>query len=154
MVMRIAMRHTALYPLFCVVLFALLAVFLSSTVVRAGGAMANPERLDSGTFNGSDLRLSNSAYILGKSIYQGRGKKVPGLGICLSVYDEETDAAKAVRLSRKELRPFRGQHITALTSRLVDCEAPTSQVALILSRTEFRALVYFMNKKFRLRLKS
>jgi hypothetical protein len=149
------MRHTALHLLFRVVLFALLAGFFSGAVNHAFAGMANPERIDSGTFNGNDLRLANSAYILGKSIYYGRGKgKVPGLRVCLSVYDEEADAPKAVPLSRKLLKPFRGQHITALTSRLVDCEAPTSQVALILDRVEFRALVYFMNKKFRLRLES
>ena len=152
--MRIAMRHTALNLLFRVVLFALLAVFFSGAVNHAFAGMANPERLDSGTFNGNELRLDNSAYILGKSIYQGKGKNVPGLRICLSDYDDEEDAPKAVRLTRKALRPFRGRHITALTSRLVDCEAPTSQVALILNRVEFRALVYFMNKKFRLRLES
>jgi len=148
------MRPNSIDLLIHVVAISLLAVFFSDGLARAGGAVANPDRLDSGVFNGSDLLLSNSAYILGKSIYHGRGKRVPGLRICLSVYDEEADAAKAVRLSRKVLRPFRGQHITSLTLRLVGCEAPISQVALILSRTEFRALVYFMNKKFRLRLES
>ena len=154
------MRHTGLDQLFRAVLFTLLAALffggVEDGVANASGFPGpNPDHIDPGNSNANDLRLSNSAYVLGKSIYYGRSKgKLPELKVCLSVYDEETDAPKAVSLSRKLLRPFRERHITSLTSRLVDCEAPTSQVALILDRTEFRALIYFMNKKFRLRLES
>lgn len=149
------MRKTTLDPIFCSVLFALVAVlFLDGPARSTGGLGPNPDYLDKGLLDSQDLPPLDPTYVLGKSIYMGKGNKVRGLRVCLSVYDEEDDSLKAVRLSRKVLKPFRGRPIIELTVRLIDCKAPKSQVALILDRTEFRALVHFMNKRFRLRLEN
>jgi len=113
------------------------------------GEPAGPGRRD----NAGDEAI-DSVYALGKSIYMGDGQRVRGLTVCLSVYEKDDDGPRAVRISRDVLKPFKGRPVIALATRLVDCEAPSSQVALLLDRVEFRALVYFLNKRFRLRLKS
>lgn len=149
------MRQTTLDQLFRAVLFAFLATLFFDAPARAtGGGVSNPDYLDGGLLRSTDLAPLDRTYVLGKYIYMGKGKKVRGLKICLAVFDEEEDDPRAVRLSRKVLKPFKDRRIIDLTTKLIDCSAPKSQVALILDRTEFRALVHFMNKRFRLRLKN
>lgn len=149
------MRRTNLDHFFRTILFAMLAtIVFDGPAHPTGGGVPNPDRLDGGLIRRNDLGPLDKTFTLGKSIYMGRGRKVRGLRVCLSVKEVDGDGLTAIRLSRRVLKPFKGGSIIALTSRLVDCRAPKSQVALILGRTEFRALVYFMNKRFRLDLKS
>jgi hypothetical protein len=112
-----------------------------------------PNLLDGGGFNSSGLTL-DEVYTIGKSIYSGRYKKHRGLGVCLNMSTGADEPAQAVRPSQKLLKQFVEVPILVLTTRLVDCEDPTSQLALILSPNDFRALVHFMNQRFRLRLKT
>lgn len=149
------MRQTTFDQFFRATLFALLAtLFFDGPAYPVGGGAPNPDHLDGGLIKRNDAAPLDKTFALGKAIYMGRGRKVRGLKICLSFNQKNEDGPRAVRLSRKVLKPFKGGSILALTSRLVDCRAPKSHVALILNRTEFRALVYFMNKRFRLGLRS
>lgn len=60
----------------------------------------------------------------------------------------------AIPLSSRSLRPFKGKALTDLTTRLVDCTAPSSPVAKILDASEFQALVYYLNERFKLKLET
>ena len=137
----------------------LLAVLPSLLALLAAGQArpepmgVDPDMLDGGGFNSDGLTL-DEAYILGKSIYLGRNKKLRSLRVCLNMSKGADEAPTVVRPSRDVLKKFVGRPITVLTTRLIDCGDPTSQIALTLAPNDFRALVYYMNKKFRLRLKS
>jgi len=112
-----------------------------------------PNLLDQGAFNSSGLTLDD-AYALGRSIYSGRYRKRRGVEVCLNMSRGSDEPPSAAEPSRDVLKLFVGVPILVLTTRLVDCNEPKSQLALVLSRNEFRALVYFMNKRFHLRLES
>jgi hypothetical protein len=142
-----------------------LALFLVSSPADSTGVVApNPDHLDSGEFDRNDYVTTDAPFVLGQEIYFGRGKTVRGLKVCVLVENdnhndndtdtEEEDADKetprAVPVSRKLMRSFKGQPVTALTTRLVDCAEPEKHIALILDRNEFRALVYYINERFRL----
>lgn len=148
------MRHTPSPEQFIrTVLFAFLAtLFLGGPAYPNQGT--DPNHVGGGLLHNGDLSPIDRTYSLGKSIFMGRGRKIHGLRVCLSVRNGDHDDPTAVRLSRRVLKPFKDRPIIEFTTRLVDCENPQSQVALILDRIEFRALVHFMNKRFRLRLKS
>ena len=141
-----------------------LALFLASSPADSTGVVApNPDRLDPGDFDQNDYLTVDPPFVLGREIYFGRGKTVRGLKICVLVEndsdinninnEEENDdkeAPNAVPVSRKLMRSFKGRRVTALTTRLVDCAEPEKHIALILDRNEFRALVYYINERFRL----
>lgn len=110
--------------------------------------------IDGARLNSDNLRLDSPVYALGKSIYYGRSRKARGLKVCLLVPEEGNEALKSVRLSRKVLKPFKNGPIVNLTTRLVDCRKPKSHIALILDQKDFLALMYFMNKRFHLKLES
>ena len=128
---------------------------LWSGTADALGPMGNPDFLDRGGFYGVDRLTSDPDFALGQEIYLGRSKTFRGLKVCVAIKsaDEDPDAPKAAPVSRKLMRSFKGQNVTALTTRLVDCSEPEKRLALLLDRREFRALVYYINKRFRLLLK-
>lgn len=147
------MRHMVLEQRFRTLVFVFLAtLFLGGPAYPNQGA--DTDRLGGGLLHNGDFSSIDGAYALGKSIYMGRGRKGHRLRVCLSVRNGVDEDPDVVRLSRRVLKPFKDRRVIELTTRLVDCENPESQVALIFDRTEFRALVHFMNKRFRLRLKS
>ncbi len=137
-----------------VVLLAVLPILFAAGQARPDTPLGVPPNLlDGGGFNSSGRTL-DEVYSLGESIYTGRYKKHRGLGLCLNMSRGADEPATAVRPSHKLLKQFVEVPILVLTTRLVDCEHPTSQLALILSPNDFRALVHFMNQRFRLRLKT
>lgn len=127
----------------------------SLVLVLAGPAFASGgyDKGSSDRSQGAVRSQTDPAYDLGKSIFHGRSKTARGLTICL-VTDSNSEGKQTATLSSRTLYPFRGQTLSDLSSRLVDCASPSSKVAGILDASEFRSLVYYLDKRFKLELKS
>jgi hypothetical protein len=100
-----------------------------------------------------DVKQSRTdpTYELGRSIYHGRSKSARGFEVCLAP-DAGSEDQEPVALSRRGLRPFKERALLELTTRLVDCADPASHAARALDASEFQALVYYLNKRFSLKL--
>ncbi len=138
---------------FSIALCPIAAVSLPS-IAFAGAGGPPPHHVDGAGPDGSGLFPNDRIYALGQTIFEGKNRRVRGPKVCFSIYEAGDDAPRAVRLSRSVLKGFRGRPVVVFATRLVDCEAVGSQIALVLDRLDFRALVYFLNKRFHLRLRS
>ena len=126
-----------------------LALVLAGPVFASGG-YGGPGRDHS---RGATRSRTDPTYDLGKSIYQGHSKTARGLTICLATAPD-SEGKRTAALSSRTLHRFRGRTRTDLGSRLVDCASPASKVEGILAASEFRSLVYYLDKRFKLELKS
>ena len=117
-----------------------------------------------GSFSGSVSRPAENdpTYDLGKAVYSGRSRSARGLRVCLLERSDEgntearieldVDKPETTRLSRRSLKPYKKGSVAELVGQLVDCQDGNSLAAERLDSTETRALVYYLNKRFRLGL--
>ena len=115
-----------------------------------GGGYGSPSPANS--------RLSDPLYDVGKSLYQGRNRRHRGLQICLlETPANERSTKKAtdqVPLSRKHIRGHRNSTVLELTTQMVRCGEPETAITSVLSTSDLEALLHFLNKRYRLRLKA
>jgi len=87
----------------------------------------------------------DTRYEYGKTIYQGRATNIGKIKFCVN----DGEAISPVKTST--LRPFKRTSVRNLTSNLYNCE--TSQKASeTISSKDLSYIVYYLNKRFRLRL--
>ncbi|MBT8149077.1 MAG: hypothetical protein KJO24_04055 [Gammaproteobacteria bacterium] len=86
-------------------------------------------------------------YRAGREIYLGRGPH-PRYRYCLA---QDADAPR-LKLSRKNLKPYRGLPVTEFVQVLYDCDEPQVQVLGKLPKQQAGLVVYYLHKRYKLRL--
>ena len=127
------------------VLIFLVVCFVSSAVFASGGD-SNEDTGDGTGGGGSFGDAVDRTYESGKSIYTGRKKTAPKLSYCVRVDDA------VIPVKRKSLKPFKGTSFTELSKHLFRCDEPTKSIISELERTDFIHVIYYLDKRYRLKL--
>ena len=88
----------------------------------------------------------------GKAVYRGRAESAKGTKFCVVDKGGEGEAPEAKKLSRSNLKPFKGGSKRVLMLQLVDCEDATKPARTVLSAEDLRALVHYLDGRFKLKL--
>ncbi len=113
---------------------------LGSSVFASGG----------GGFSGgsSSGRSVDQIYEAGKHIYSGRNKTYGKLKIC--VVDE--NAAEKVKIKGKIMKTYKGKKLAELAHNLFDCQNPDQKILSLLSPNDMNLVLYYLNKRYKLKL--
>ena len=98
-----------------------------------------------GQGEGSTTRVDR-LYESGKSVYYAKGSNGESVQYCIN------DGEQSERVSRRTLKPFVGSSVNELTARLVRCDDVERPVSELLDQSEVDAIVYYLNKRYRLSL--
>ncbi len=103
---------------------------------------------DGGGFNqgGFSARKIDQQYELGRAHY--KAGKVDG--VKLSYCIKTADGLK--KLSRKSVRPFKNGPANDFVASLYSCDNPDVRVSEVISEENGQAVLYYLNKRFKLRL--
>jgi len=115
----------------------------------AAGLTASPQLLASGgggSFNSSS-RSIDQQYELGKSYYKSAQPNGDKLKYCVQSGDE------LKKLSRRSVKPFKNGPVMKFVESLYDCSDPNTKIADIIPDAEGDAILYYLNKRYKLRLK-
>ena len=119
-----------------VVLVLSLLPFLSASASGVGG-------------QGSDWqRQIDHTYEEGKSIYKGRAAGVKKIAYCV-----DYEGAR-VALKHQTIKQFKQGSIQKFANSLYDCANPDKLVGLTVAQSDFRYVLYYLNKRYRLKLTS
>lgn len=100
-------------------------------------------------FGGSHQNRTDPIYEQGKAVYKGRIKEYGKVKYCLVPQEPET---AAVKIKRKSMKRYKKQSVTALVKDLRFCGQDSAKVTQVLSREHLSYLVYYLNKRYRLKL--
>ena len=87
-------------------------------------------------------------YERGKLIYSGRSKSYKGIKYCLKT-DQSTEL---LAIKSKVMKPYKKKTYNDLAADLYNCKVPTQQAASFLKEKDILALVYYLNKRYKLKL--
>lgn len=123
-------------------------LFISTSVFASGGGGYG------GGFSGSGVnsRSVDRLYEAGKSIAKGRNKTYGKLKIC--VVDTQTEELEKVKIKSKTMKPYKGKTLVELANNLYDCENPEQPIFKVLSRDDMNLVLYYLNKRYKLKLSS
>ena len=118
----------------------LLGLFVSASVLASSG----------GGFNtgGHSSQRIDQQYELGKSYYKARQADGTQLQYCI----KDNDSVK--KLSRRSVRKFKNAAATDFVNSLYNCAAPDQKIVDLVNEEQGTAVLYYLNKRFKLRLKS
>ena len=108
--------------------------FASGGYSRGGSSNFNPKPVD-------------RTYEYGKSVFKGRVKGVSKTPYCID------NGTEKVKLKGKSIKAFRGSTVTELASNLYDCNNPDKLIASTLSTRNLEYVIYYLNKRYKLKLK-
>ncbi|MEM7411435.1 MAG: hypothetical protein AAF430_14445 [Myxococcota bacterium] len=127
-----------------------LATFLGTTPMAWASGGYGGGGGGGGSFGGYRSQ-SDPVYDRGKALFNGRTRPHRGLEVCLSRVAEGGEP-ETVPVTRRSLTPYRRGPVRDVALRLVDCEAPQERLGNRLSPDEFQSLLYYLNKRYALRL--
>jgi len=93
-------------------------------------------------------RQIDQTYEVGKAIYNGRQSGFPKLSYCVL-----SDGEK-VPVKSKSIKQYKKSSYSDLSASLYNCDTPDNLVANELSRDGLLHVLYYLNKRYRLSLKS
>ncbi len=131
---------------FCLQLVSVFSLCLLSTwVIASGSAGADVGR----AFGGGYESRTDPIYEQGKAVYKGRIKEYGKVKYCLVSAESETGA---IKIKRKSMKRYKKQSVQALVNDLRFCEQESGKLTQVLSREHLSYLVYYLNKRYRLKL--
>lgn len=92
-------------------------------------------------------RQVDQVYEYGKSVYNGRFDNGQKLDYCIKVDDELTP------LKRKSAKTFKGGSAQVFAASLFDCNETDKLIGNKLTEDQFAHVVYYLNKRWKLKLK-
>ncbi len=107
-----------------------------------------PPRQDDQLRTPQRQRQVDQVYETGKAIFLGRQAGVEKLSYCVKV-DGELKPIK-----RKSVKKFKKTTYNELAQNMFNCDQPETKIATQLSRDDFLYVVYYLNKRHRLKLSS
>lgn len=100
-----------------------------------------------GRISGSNnVRKVDQIYEVGKAIYSGRLKDTAKLDYCVNTGTE------IVALSRKTIKPYKKKSRQALFENLYNCDNTEKIVAHELGADKVSYLIYYLGKRYKLKL--
>lgn len=117
---------------------------LPFAVLASGSAGPNVGRGFSGDYDGTD-----PVYEEGKAVFKGRIKEYGKVKYCLASAESETGA---VKIKRKSMKRYKKQSVQVLLKDLRFCEQDSGNLLQVLSREHLQYLIYYLNKRYRLKL--
>lgn len=90
-------------------------------------------------------RPVDPTYELGKSIYLGRSG-AEKIKYCID------NGKEKIKLKTKTIKPFKGANVKSLAAKLYDCNKPDVQIAQKLNQNDFNLVMYYLNKRYKLKL--
>lgn len=107
------------------------------------------ESMASGSSGGSysaPIKKIDQNYEFGKSVYNGRIKNSPKIKYCIDTGTEK------VKLKRKSVAQYKNRTFQEFAAALYDCNNPDQLAVNIIDREHTPFLLYYLNKRFKLRL--
>ncbi|MGI9319599.1 MAG: hypothetical protein ACR2QW_19880 [bacterium] len=90
----------------------------------------------------------DNLYEEGKSYYYARGEGGKRVDYCIRNGDQLD------KVSRRSLKPFQNTSAAELSAHLCDCEQPDQMIDGQLNDRQISAVIYYLNKRYRLSLYS
>ena len=108
----------------------------------------------SGGFGGNAGRLQTQVvdplYEEGKAVFNGKTSRHGKIDYCVRV----PGSSEVEKLRRKTLKSFKRSKVREFAESLHDCNMPDRKIAEVLGQEDFRAIIYYLNKRYRLKLTS
>jgi len=101
-----------------------------------------------GGFTPAPQRKVDQTYEVGKAIFTGRAKGEPSLEYCIAVDGEK------VPVKRKSIKAYKEATYNDFARGLYNCDEPDKLVADSLTRDSLLYVVYYLNKRHKLKLRS
>lgn len=127
-------------------LIASVALLVQSSASLASGGFSGGG-FSKGGARSQQQRQVDQNYEVGKAIYLGRAKGEPSLEYCIAVGEEKKP------LRRKSLKTFKQSTYTDFAGSLYRCDEPEKLIADSLTRDSMLYLVYYLNKRHKLKLR-
>lgn len=99
--------------------------------------------------SGSEARSGetfDAVYEEGKALLKGRVSGIDKVTYCVATADG------AIKLKSRSIKLHRGSTSAALAASLVNCDAPDQGIADHLDPPSVRAVLHYLNKRYRLKL--
>lgn len=119
--------------------------------LTAAMAVTSPQLLASsggGSFGSPGQSKVDKQYELGRSYYKSRQANGKQLKYCVRTGDE------LKKLSRRSVKQFKKGSVTDFVDSLFSCDDPGSKIADLVPENQGDAILYYLNKRYKLRLKS
>ena len=129
-----------------IIFSAALALSSGSVLASGGGGYGG----SGGSYGGGQVqqRQVDQTYEVGKAIYNGRQSGVARLSYCVTAGDAK------LPVKSKSLKPYKKTTYDNLSQNLYNCDKPDSLAADELSRDNLLYVLYYLNKRYNLRLAS
>ena len=138
------MKNSSLVnSLICALIFSLVPVTGFASGTGSGGFGRT-----SGS-GGTTERLVDPVYELGKSIFRGRNKTYGGTKFCLP---SEAEESGLIKIKRKTIKGYKEQSFQELAIDLRNCDDAEQNLLKTLAPEDFRALLHYLNQRYRLKL--
>lgn len=120
------------------ILLPAIGLVASATVLASGG----------GGFSagGSSSQRVDQQYELGKNYYKSSQANGSRLEYCVK------DNKGIKKLSRRSVKQFKKGSVDKFVDSLYNCAAPDQKIADVVSDEQGTAILYYLNKRFKLRL--
>ena len=131
---------------FFLVLATLSMSAMFSTASFASGAYGGAGGGLTGGSSVAQPREIDPVYEAGKAIYTGRQKGIDKINYCVKVDDQ------LLPVKRKTLKPYKKTSYSKLANNLFNCDQPEAQIGTQLGREDLTFVLYYLNKRHRLKL--
>lgn len=122
------------------ILLASVSLMLSSTLLASNGGGFN-----TGGFSSQRI---DQQYELGKSYYKSPQANGTRLEYCI-----KNDSGLS-KLSRKSVKRFKNGTVSSFVDSLYNCADPAAKIADVVPDDQGDAILYYLNKRFKLRLQA
>ena len=120
------------------ILIPALSLFFAASVSASGGG---------GGYSTGGKQVDRQ-YELGKSYYKSRQADGSRLAYCVKT---ENDLKK---LSRRSVKPFKFGSAAKFANSLHNCDNPEQKIADLVGNEQGRAILHYLNKRYKLQLQS
>jgi len=124
---------------------------LAAACLAASMVVASPQLLASGgggSFGSSGQSSVDKQYELGRSYYKSRQANGSQLKYCVRSGDD------LKKLSRRSAKKFKNGSVSDFVDSLYSCEDPNLKIADLVPSNQGDAILYYLNKRYKLRLKN
>lgn len=124
--------------------YMLSAIVFTSIVINPTAFASSGGGFNQSSFSQQKI---DQQYELGKSYYKSRQADGSRLEYCIKNGD------KLKKISRKAVKPFKKGPASGFINSLYSCTDPSVKIADVIADNQGDAILYYLNKRFKLRLK-
>lgn len=122
-----------------------IVLLLSINVLMASGTQGNPPS-ERAPRIGNAKSLAAITYERGKSLFKGRDQRFGKINYCVQVGDE------LKKVNKKSIQSFEGASSKKLADNLYNCDVPDQKIQTVFNNVDMTALVFYLNKRNKLKL--